>query len=208
MKRHENPGRFCAFSGKIHRTLKRLPSSCCGQMAFHTNTDSSTQIRWPYFWIAFSRRGAKGVAAVKPAPAALFRNTHESKNRRKPTSHMGCVFLLWTLPRAKNCSPALNFCTSVRTGAALSSPSFRRTKKEEAHRASSFLVRRKGLVCIFALRAKIKVLPPSSRRQATVHRIVAFDCSSPFLNIKIKQDIPDGISCLMVRRKGLEPPTY
>ena len=24
--------------------------------------------------------------------------------------------------RAKNCSPALNFCTSVRTGAALSSP--------------------------------------------------------------------------------------
>ena len=29
----------------------------------------------------------------------------------------------WTLPRAKNCSPALNFCTSLRTGAALSSPS-------------------------------------------------------------------------------------
>ena len=26
--------------------------------------------------------------------------------------------------------------------------------------------------------------------------------------IKIKQDIPNGISCLMVRRKGLEPPTY
>ncbi len=25
--------------------------------------------------------------------------------------------------------------------------------------------------------------------------------------IKIKQDIPDGISCLMVHRKGLEPPT-
>ena len=30
-----------------------------------------------------------------------------------------------TLPRAKNCSPALNFCTSARTGAALSSPSRR-----------------------------------------------------------------------------------
>ena len=29
----------------------------------------------------------------------------------------------WTLPRAKNCSPALNFCTSLQTGAALSSPS-------------------------------------------------------------------------------------
>lgn len=27
-----------------------------------------------------------------------------------------------TLPRPKNCSPALNFCTSVRTGAGLSSP--------------------------------------------------------------------------------------
>ena len=46
----------------------------------------------------------------------------QNKNRRNPTSLTGCVFLLWTLPRAKNCSPALNFCTSVPTGAALSSP--------------------------------------------------------------------------------------
>ena len=45
------------------------------------------------------------------------------QNRRKPTSIPDAVFLLWTLPRAKNCSPALNFYTSVRTGAALSSPS-------------------------------------------------------------------------------------
>ncbi len=42
--------------------------------------------------------------------------------RRKSTSLTGCVFLLWTLPRAKNCSPALNFYTSLRTGVALSSP--------------------------------------------------------------------------------------
>ena len=44
--------------------------------------------------------------------------------RRKPTPLRDAVFLLWTLPRAKNCSPALNFYTSVRTGAALSSPFF------------------------------------------------------------------------------------
>ena len=30
----------------------------------------------------------------------------------------------WSLPRAKNCSPALNFYTSVRTGAALLTPVF------------------------------------------------------------------------------------
>ena len=46
------------------------------------------------------------------------------------------------------------------------------------------MVRRKGLVCIFFrfLRKKIKVLPPSSRRQATVHRTVALNCSSPSLS--------------------------
>ena len=32
------------------------------------------------------------------------------------------VPVVGSLPRAKNCSPALNFCTSVLTGAALSSP--------------------------------------------------------------------------------------
>ncbi len=46
----------------------------------------------------------------------------KNKNRRKPTFYTGCIFLLWTLPRAKNCSPTLNFYTSVRTGVALSSP--------------------------------------------------------------------------------------
>ena len=39
-----------------------------------------------------------------------------------PTGILPAVIDLWTLPRAKNCSPALNFCTSVPTGAALSSP--------------------------------------------------------------------------------------
>ena len=45
------------------------------------------------------------------------------QNRRQPTSILDAGFLLWTVPRAKNCSPALNFCTSAPTGAALSSPS-------------------------------------------------------------------------------------
>ena len=44
------------------------------------------------------------------------------KNRRKSPFLRNAAFLLWTLPRAKNCSPALNFYTSVCTGVALSSP--------------------------------------------------------------------------------------
>ena len=39
------------------------------------------------------------------------------------TAVPAAIIAPWTLPRAKNCSPALNFCTSLRTGAALSSPS-------------------------------------------------------------------------------------
>ena len=39
----------------------------------------------------------------------------------------------WTLPRSKNCLPALNFCTSAHTGAVLSSPSFRRTTKKSRY---------------------------------------------------------------------------
>ena len=46
----------------------------------------------------------------------------DQKNRRKSSSLTGCGFLLWTLPRAKN-SPPDCFCTSLRTGAALLSPS-------------------------------------------------------------------------------------
>ena len=40
----------------------------------------------------------------------------------KPAPRRDAVLLIWTLSWAKNCSPALNFYTSVRTGAALSSP--------------------------------------------------------------------------------------
>ena len=39
-----------------------------------------------------------------------------------PTPALGAFTRSWILPRAKNCSPALNFYTSVRTGAALSNP--------------------------------------------------------------------------------------
>ena len=68
----------------------------------------------------FPQGADRGSARPALAGGARLR-TSATKNRRKPTSLMGCIFLLWTLPRAKNCSPALNFYTSVRTGAALSS---------------------------------------------------------------------------------------
>ena len=69
-----------------------------------------------------------GQALGGGAHLKLFTN----RNRRKSSSFTECDFLLWTLPRAKNCSPALNFCTSVPTGAALSSPA-RGIKNADTH---------------------------------------------------------------------------
>ena len=54
--------------------------------------------------------------------------------------HSDAVLLIWTLPRAKNCSPALNFCTSVRTGAVLSNPSIQKKKVSIADAMLTFLV--------------------------------------------------------------------
>ena len=51
----------------------------------------------------------------------------------------------------------------------------------------------------------IKELPPSSRRQATVHRTVAFYLSSPSGEIKIHH--PDGWCIFMATPNGLEPST-
>ena len=77
----------------------------------------------------------------------------------------------WILPRPKNCSPALNFYTSVRTGAGLSNPSADQ-KEERVHK--HLLVGVSGFAA-FAPMEQIMELPPSSRRQATVHRTVAFN---------------------------------
>ena len=66
-----------------------------------------------------------------------------------------------TLPRAKNSPPDCFYGSCA--AAALSSPAF------------SF-----GSGGTPEGTRYIKVLPPSSRRQATVHRTVAFYCSSPF----------------------------
>ena len=43
-------------------------------------------------------------------------------NTHPPTSIPDAFGCVWTFPRAKNCSTVRNFYTSVRTGAALSSP--------------------------------------------------------------------------------------
>ena len=53
----------------------------------------------------------------------------------------------------------------------------------------------------------IMVSIPSSRNRASVHRTLALNCSSPCRH-NIKSRYPDGYLLLMVRRKGLEPPTY
>ena len=53
---------------------------------------------------------------------ALGTKDYCNLNGQLPTSVPDALSRPWTFPRAKNCSPALNFYTSVRTGAALSSP--------------------------------------------------------------------------------------
>ena len=58
----------------------------------------------------------KGVAAY---PTAAFRL--QKTNRPSPTVLRTAVDDLWILPRAKN-MPLAYFCTSLRTGAALSNP--------------------------------------------------------------------------------------
>ena len=81
-------------------------------------------------------------------------------------------------------------------------------KRQVSEETCLFMVRRKGLVCIFLRCRKIEVSPPSSRWRPTVHRTVGFSLSSPFLAEKNKNRRADALLFLLVRRKGLEPPTY
>ena len=72
-----------------------------------------------------------------------------------------------------------------------------------------YLVRRKGLFA-FSLTTvgENRGSPRSSPRRQQSTGLLHLDYSSPFININIKRVIPNGITLLMVRRKGLEPPTY
>ena len=63
--------------------------------------------------------GAQGFAA---AEKGLSSEDYYDTNGQVLTSLPDAFTCPWTFPRAKNCSPALNFSTSVRTGAALSIP--------------------------------------------------------------------------------------
>ena len=67
-------------------------------------------------------------------------------------------------------------------------------------------VRRKGLVAHVPM-AHGKVASPSSRRCPTAHRAVGFRWFES-LPAKTKNQIPYWVSGFLVRRKGLEPPTY
>ena len=64
----------------------------------------------------------KVFGAHRKGLAFIFPIIYLPNNRSQLTILRIAFCDLWTLPRAKNCSPALNFCTSLRTGAALSSP--------------------------------------------------------------------------------------
>ena len=65
--------------------------------------------------------GLEDVFAYSEFPISNFL-TNKTNNGHPPTPIPGAFGYPWTLPRAKNCSPALIFYTSLRTGAALSSP--------------------------------------------------------------------------------------
>ena len=71
-----------------------------------------------------------------------------------------------------------------------------------------FMIRRKGLDLHFRF-AKIMVATSvcTGGRNCPLDSSTAIG-SSPFLSHNIKRVIPFGITLLMVRRKGLEPPTY
>ena len=56
-----------------------------------------------------------------------------------PTSRRDAFRKKWILPRPKNCSPALNFYTSVRTGAGLSNPGADQ-KEERVHKHPLFFL--------------------------------------------------------------------
>ena len=57
-------------------------------------------------------------------------------------THPGAFAKPWILPRAKNCSTVRNFCTSVRTGAALSNPSSGFLPIKKPHRLVWFFIGR------------------------------------------------------------------
>ena len=106
-----NASSFCVFPSLLQGSPKRL-------LFLRRETERHVIARSVATWQSvplppYGRRTPEGTRLHFPSA---------KQNRRKPTSIPDAVFLLWTLPRAKNCSPALNFCTRLRTGAALSSP--------------------------------------------------------------------------------------
>ena len=74
---------------------------------------------------------------------------------------------------------------------------------------SLLMVRRKGLVCIFSHgMGENYGFAPSSRREQQSTGLLHLSFRVPSFRYNIKRVIPNGITLLMVRRKGLEPPTY
>ena len=111
-----------------------------------------------------------------------------------------------TLPRPKNSPPDCFYPGFA--GAGLSNP-FQVKNKGEAEASPLFLVRRKGLGYIFfrlgGRKSRCCSRRAGSKQQSTglLHLKVRVPS-----NVKRKADIPNGISAFLVRRKGLEPPTY
>ena len=112
-------------------------------------------------------------------------------------THPGAFVRPWILPRAKNCLPALNFCTSLRTGAALSNPSPAKGKPTPFG-VGFFLAEDEGFDLIM-------VSPPSSRRRATVRRTVAFKYVRIPIRCK-KHPTTNAVGCFLAEDEGFEPP--
>ena len=79
----------------------------------------------------------------------------KTHNWQLPTILRIAVSCQWTFPRAKNCSPALNFCTSVPTGAALSSPCAP-AKKDHTFRCGLFWQGHKDLNLHHLVHSRLK----------------------------------------------------
>ena len=128
-------------------------------------------------------RSCSGVAADEPTVS------------KAPTGgfHLDGFPIPWILPRAKKCPPD-TFCTSVRTGAALSNPNPRPIKNTTR--------------CVVRMRDSIKLrcCRRRDRRQATVHRTVAFRSVRIPHDHSKKSRYPDGYLDFLAEDEGFEPP--
>ena len=124
----------------------------------------------------------------------------------KPTPLRDAVLLIWTLPRAKKHVTGMFFASPYGDAALFESLCLQKIK--DTQRCPLFFGTAKGTRLHFHSQRGMKIkVSPGPPRRATVHRTVAFRWFEP-LSPNKKARYPNRYLAFLVRRKGLEPPTY